>query len=76
MSVFHSFKPPKSLSPACKAVLPEAVMASASIYSYQDVTYWGLNGYWTPSESGSMPSISVGYEIGDPELVLVHSAPL
>jgi hypothetical protein len=34
-----------------------------------DVTYWGLNGYWTPSESGtSMPSISVGYEMGDPEL--------
>jgi len=33
----------------------------------EDVTYWGLNGYWTPSESGSMPSISVGYEMGDPE---------
>ena len=32
-----------------------------------DVTYWGLNGYWTPSESGSMPSISFGYEMGDPE---------
>jgi hypothetical protein len=32
-----------------------------------DVTYWGLNGYWTPSESGSMPSISVGYEMGDSE---------
>ena len=32
-----------------------------------DVTYWGLNGYWTPSESGSMPSISVGYETGDSE---------
>ncbi len=32
-----------------------------------DVTYWGLNGYWTPSESGSMPSISVGYEVGDSE---------
>ena len=35
--------------------------------STTDVTYWGLNGYWTPAESGSMPSISVGYEIGDPE---------
>ena len=35
--------------------------------SSTDVTYWGLNGYWTPSESGSMPSISVGYEMGDPE---------
>ncbi len=33
-----------------------------------DVTYWGLNGYWTPSEAGSMPSVSVGYEMGDPEL--------
>ena len=32
-----------------------------------DVTYWALNGYWTPSESGSMPSISVGYETGDSE---------
>jgi len=32
-----------------------------------DVTYWGLNGYWTPAESGSMPSVSVGYEMGDPE---------
>ena len=33
-----------------------------------DVTYWALNGYWTPSESGSMPSISVGYETGDSEV--------
>ena len=33
----------------------------------EDVTYWGLNGYWTPSESGSMPSVSVGLETGDPE---------
>ena len=32
-----------------------------------DVTYWALNGYWTPSDSGSIPSISVGYEVGDPE---------
>ena len=35
--------------------------------STTDVTYWGLNGYWTPSESGSFPSVSVGYEMGDPE---------
>ena len=35
--------------------------------SSTDITYWGLNGYWTPSEAGSMPSISVGYEMGDPE---------
>jgi len=33
----------------------------------EDTTYWGLNGYWTPSESGSMPSVSVGLETGDPE---------
>ena len=35
--------------------------------STTDTTYWGLNGYWTPSDSGSMPSISVGYETGDPD---------
>ena len=34
--------------------------------STEETTYWGLNGYWTPSETGSMPSISVGYETGDP----------
>ena len=33
-----------------------------------DVTYWALNGYWTPSESGTLPSISVGYETGDSEV--------
>ena len=32
-----------------------------------DAVYWGLNGYWTPGETGSMPSISVGYEIGNPD---------
>ena len=36
-----------------------------------DVTYWALNGYWTPSESGSLPSISVGYETGDSEKATV-----
>ena len=35
--------------------------------SATDVTYWGLNGYWAPAETGSMPSVSVGYEMGDPE---------
>ena len=45
----------------------ETVDASGDIVAGEDVTYWGLNGYWTPSESGSMPSISVGYEMGDPE---------
>ena len=33
----------------------------------EDVTYWALNGYWTPSESGSLPSVSIGYETGDSE---------
>ena len=32
-----------------------------------DTVYWGLNGYWTPAETGSMPSISVGYEMGNPD---------
>ena len=45
----------------------ETVDANGDIVAGEDVTYWGLNGYWTPSESGSMPSISVGYEMGDPE---------
>ena len=30
-------------------------------------TSWGLNAYWTPDSTGSMPSISVGYETGDVE---------
>jgi len=32
-----------------------------------DTTFWGLNGYWTPAETGTaVPSISVGYEMGNP----------
>ena len=31
-------------------------------------TFWALNGYWTPAETGTaVPSISVGYEMGDPD---------
>jgi len=30
-----------------------------------DRNFIGLNGYWTPSEVGYVPSISVGYEVGD-----------
>jgi len=30
-----------------------------------DRNFYGLNGYFTPSEAGVIPSISVGYEIGD-----------
>jgi hypothetical protein len=29
-----------------------------------DRNYWALNGYWTPSETGLIPSISGGYEVG------------
>ena len=32
-----------------------------------DTTYWAINGYWTPSDSGSVPSISAGYEVGNPD---------
>ena len=35
--------------------------------STTDTVYWGLNGYWTPADSGSFPSISVGYETGNPD---------
>ena len=30
-----------------------------------DRNYYGLNGYWSPSDTGAIPSISLGYEIGD-----------
>ena len=45
----------------------ESTTTNGTVVAGEDITYWGLNGYWTPSESGSMPSISVGYEMGDPE---------
>ena len=45
----------------------ESTTTAGAVIAGEDVTYWALNGYWTPSESGSMPSISVGYEMGDPE---------
>ncbi|MCR8538722.1 MAG: porin [Prochlorococcus marinus CUG1430] len=32
----------------------------------KDVSYLALNGYWIP-EAGNLPSISVGYEMGNPE---------
>jgi len=38
----------------------------ANVESADDTTFWGLNGYWTPDSTGSVPSISVGYEMGDP----------
>ena len=44
-----------------------ASITYANVEGTDDTTFWGLNGYWTPSESGSIPSVSVGYEMGDPE---------
>jgi len=36
----------------------------ANLESTDDTTVWGLNGYYIPD--GSLPSISLGYEMGDP----------
>ena len=44
-----------------------ASVTYANVESTNDTTFWGLNGYWTPDSTGSAPSISVGYEMGDPE---------
>jgi len=30
-----------------------------------DRNFWALNGYWTPEDTGFVPSVSVGYEVGD-----------
>jgi len=38
----------------------------ADIEGTTDTKYWGLNGYFTPSET-SLPSISIGYEVGNPQ---------
>ena len=35
--------------------------------STTDTAYWGLNGYWTPEDVGAIPSISVGFEVGNPD---------
>ena len=44
-----------------------ASVTYANVEGTDDTTYWGLNGYWTPAETGTaVPSISVGYELGDP----------
>jgi hypothetical protein len=43
-----------------------ASVTYANVEGNDDTVYWGLNGYWTPSDSGSMPSVSVGYEMGNP----------
>ena len=41
-----------------------ASVTYANLESTDDTTVWGLNGYYIPE--GSLPSISVGYEMGDP----------
>ena len=38
--------------------------ADVETSSTAGTTYWGFNGYYTP-ESSDLPSISVGYEVGD-----------
>ena len=43
-----------------------ASVTYASVEGTTDTTYWGLNGYWTPDSAGNAPSISVGYEMGNP----------
>jgi hypothetical protein len=35
--------------------------------STTDTAYWGLNGYWTPEDVGAIPSVSVGFEVGNPD---------
>ena len=42
-----------------------ASVTYANIESGDDTVYWGLNAYYVPE--ASLPSISVGYEMGDPE---------
>ena len=42
-----------------------ASVTYANIESADDTTFWGLNGYYVPD--ASLPSISVGYEMGDPD---------
>ena len=45
-----------------------ASITLAQIEDYEDDNdrnFWALNGYWTPEDTGIVPSISVGYEVGD-----------
>ena len=43
-----------------------ASVTYADVEGTNDTTYWALNGYWTPESTGNVPSISVGYEFGNP----------
>ncbi len=45
-----------------------ASITLANVENYSgnnDRNFWALNGYWTPSETGFIPSVSLGYEVGD-----------
>ena len=45
-----------------------ASVTYANVEDYSDDDgrlFYGFNGYWTPAETGLVPSISVGYEVGD-----------
>jgi len=37
-------------------------LAKVDVTTDDERKYYGLNGYWTPSEVGTIPSVSVGYE--------------
>ena len=50
------------------ANLESGTRTSTALNEYlADTVYYGLNAYWTPEETGVVPSISVGYESGDVE---------
>ena len=54
------------------ANIESATKTATSLNEYlADTVYYGLNAYWTPEETGVVPSVSVGYESGDVEL-LIH----
>ena len=39
-------------------------LIEGAVGANDDRNYLGLNGYWTPSETGAVPSVSAGYEVG------------
>ena len=54
------------LSYADDSYAASVTYANVETSTTEDTTFWGLNAYWTPDSTGSAPSISVGYEMGDP----------
>jgi len=50
------------------ANIESATKTSTALNEYLvDTVYYAVNGYWTPEETGVVPSISVGFEQGDVE---------